>query len=324
MTHPYSLIGDADGKQLLTVLLPGEEPITVFDDHPHFQDILDGAREQSDPSDLRDLADLSEAVATKFDSLSERVAVAGGRVYFDGDEVEGSIVDQIVRFLDDEVEDWRPLVAFLEKVQQNPNEHSREQLYDWLKAHDFTITQEGDIVGYKGVQGGTEDGFEYASCSSGTAIVDGEVQDGQINQNLGSTVQMPRSQVQHDPRNSCSTGLHVGTFSYARSWARKARIAVLVNPRDVVSVPTDGGGEKVRVSRYTVLREVTEPITDPVLAEVTNTERDRCPVCREAGLAAADDDGDRWCDYCDSYTASVPGTEDTSLGRAEALPPARA
>jgi hypothetical protein len=63
---------------------------------------------------------------------------------------------------------------------------------------------------------------------------------------------MPRSDVQHDPARSCHTGLHVGTYEYAHSYADAALLTVLVNPRDVVSVPTACGATKMRVCRYVV------------------------------------------------------------------------
>jgi hypothetical protein len=37
-------------------------------------------------------------------------------------------------------------------------------------------------------------------------------------------------------------------------------VEIHTNPRDVVSVPTDGGGEKVRVCRYRVAAVVRTPL----------------------------------------------------------------
>jgi hypothetical protein len=192
--------------------------------------------------------------------LSERVSVVGGTVLFDGNPQDGTIVDQIVRFLDDDREDWKPLVAFMENVAANPNDHSREQLYDWLRVNDLSITDDGLIVGYKG----TGPGPEYLSGHSGYGVViDGYGEAttydyAKIPNRIGTTVEMPRDRVQHDPANACSTGLHVGTKEYANGFNAGGLLEVHVNPRDVVSVPTDAGGEKVRVSRYKVVDAVTD------------------------------------------------------------------
>lgn len=285
MPYPYNITGDAEGNETLYVFTgDGGEPVIVKDDHPKFhliRDVAENGDAGVDDSYLRDLADQSGPVARVFEPITERLTVAGGRLYFDGDEVHGSIASHILRAIEfDSAEPW-PFaeVRFLEKVQQNPEQHSRDQLYDWLQAHEFTITDEGDIVGYKGV---VKDGDDLRSGSSGRAIVDGVEHTGQIPNPVGATVTMPRGSVQHNPGSSCSTGLHVGTFDYAQGFARGALLKVYVNPRDVVSVPTDAGGEKVRVCRYVVAEVIEAPETVPVLASIADeygSEEDECPYC---------------------------------------------
>jgi hypothetical protein len=258
----YSLVSNGDTSNI-TVFVPGDQnsPYVAQDDHPCFQEIVSGAIDGDEA--VVDLFDASIAAASRFEKLSERVAVANGRVYFDGDEVDNSLATQIVRFLSEGVEDFGPLVSFMENIAANPNDHSREQLFDWLNSRDFTITEDGLIVGYKGVHKNGDGSL--VSGWAGTAIVDGEKVTGKIPNAIGSTIEMPRSSVTHDPSTACSYGLHVGTFSYARGYARGAMLEVHVNPRDVVSVPTDGGGEKVRVCRYTVVNVIDAPHTGALL-----------------------------------------------------------
>jgi hypothetical protein len=55
--------------------------------------------------------------------------------------------------------------------------------------------------------------------------------------------------------NGCSVGLHVGTYDYASNFTLNV-LEVHVNPRDVVSVPTDSNWAKVRCCRYVVIKEV--------------------------------------------------------------------
>jgi hypothetical protein len=259
--HPYTHVRTEDGRESLTVFTPSGAPIVATGDHPQFAEILEGAQSDAPIDDLRNLADLSNAVAQRFEALSERVAVAHGRVFFDGDEVDSTITQQIVRCLDDpSVGDWKPLVLFMENVAANPNEHSREQLFDWLRDREFTITSNGCFIAYKGVYNRDEDdGYPYQSSSRGEAIVNGERYTGQIPNGVGVTVEMPRGEVQHNPAAGCSTGLHVGTYKYAQVYALGALLTVLVNPRDVVSVPTDCNAEKMRVCRYVVSDDEPTP-----------------------------------------------------------------
>ena len=285
MTIPYTLVAQEEGgSETLTIFHP-DGPITVADDHPQFEEILAAAR-QGDAEEARRLADLSVTVAERFLPLTERVAVANGRVYFDGDEVHNALSKHIVRCLDEDSDDWIPLVRFMENLAANPESHSREQLYEWLDRRDFTITEDGCFIGYKGVK--LIDGVP-CSIRSGPAVVDGEPVNGNVPNAVGSIVTMPRSNVQHDPSIGCHSGLHVGSWEYAKSFALGAILRVKVNPRDVVSVPTDSNWAKVRTCRY----EVQEIIDRPVPTAIAYSS--------VSGDVDPDDEGYSYDYYSDDY-----------------------
>lgn len=250
-------IGDL---KVVTVVVDGI-PYAAADSHPNFREILRLATE-GDRS-VVDLFDLSVAVAKKFEYLSERVSVRDGRVYFDGEPIHSVLNTQIMDFYT-AGEDFMPLVNFYDKLMQNPNKDSREQLYAWLDAHKFTITPEGDLLGYKGVRK-TDEG-KYVSVNHGRAIVNGEEVNGAIPNNIGDVVTMPRSEVEFNPSVGCSTGLHVGTWNYARDWAKGEVLEVVVNPRDVVSVPHDCSAQKLRTCRYVVTGVATGDYNTPLKA----------------------------------------------------------
>lgn len=264
----YSLVSNDDSR-VITVFTPAGAPLIAGSDHPNFDAIVSklvcqeldlGAPVAID--EVVELFDIPTAISQRFEELSERVEVKDGRVYFDGDEVHSSLTNAILRFLDEGVDDWQPLVEFFENVMLNPCEHSREQLYDWLSVREgITLTFDGFIVGYKGVHVRREDGA-LVSGYMGKAKVNGEEVVGNIPNEVGSVITMPRSEVQHDPSAACSSGLYVGTFSYAQRFARGAILRVHVNPRDVVSVPNDAGGEKIRVCRYSVVEVIQQPLQD--------------------------------------------------------------
>lgn len=230
-----------------------DPPIFEADsNHPHWQTILVGL-EHNDPS-IFELFDVQGGMVKRLKALSDRVEYDGTNILFDGDVINSALSDQILRFIKQGVGDYAPLVRFWEKLASNPNEHSREQLYRWLKTHNFTITNDGDIVGYKGVKIVDED--SYVSVNAGKATVNGKAVSGQIPNNPGSIITMPRSEVQHDPAVGCHTGLHVGTWDYANSFTRGAVLEVHVNPRDVVSVPTDCSDAKMRCCKYKIVQRL--------------------------------------------------------------------
>lgn len=258
----HKIVSDGDQSNL-DVFIPGVGLLSADSNHPNFKLIAEKVL-NDDEDGLVDLFDPTNRVSDEFKALSERVSVSGGRVFFDGDEVDNTLTEQILEFVKQDVADWKPLVKFYENVASNPDEHSKENLYRWLAAtKGFTIDADGLIVGYKGVRSNGNGG--YHSCNqSGSAIVDGKSVSGAIPNNPGSVVEMPRSKVNHDPAQGCSTGLHIGTWEYAQKFASVV-LEVRVNPRDVVSVPVDCDGQKMRACRYTVVGKVTEPYRQAVL-----------------------------------------------------------
>lgn len=240
------------GDISVVTVVVNDVPYTAASTHPNYKEIINRAAD-SDES-VVELFDVSEVVAKKFEQVSERVSIKGGHVYFDGMKISSDLNDQIIEF-HKAGENFMPLVNFYEKIEQNPNPDSRNQLYAWLKAHKFTITPEGDLLGYKGVA--LDSDGNYVSVKHGRAIVNGEEVNGAIPNAIGSVVTMPRDQVEFNPGVGCSYGLHVGTWEYARNWANGAVLEVVVNPRDVVSVPHDCGAQKLRTCRY-VVTGVTE------------------------------------------------------------------
>lgn len=287
----HNIVTDGNGGSV-TVFVNGQ--LLVADsNHPNYRAIVEAVLD-GDESVVA-LFDPSRTVAERFERLSERVAVSGGHVFFDGDEVNDALTEQILRFMEQGVEDWQPLVNFYEKVAQNPSEHSRENLYRWLNATGgFTITPDGDIVGYKGLRA------DRTSVHAGPAVVNGEAVNGHVPNEEGSVVEMARSKVNHDPSVGCSTGLHVGTWDYASRFGYGVTVKVHVNPRDVVSVPTDCSDAKMRVSRY-VVAEPAQGVDNRALAMAEDFDDDDydeglCPDCDDV----LNDEG--WCSTCREYT----------------------
>lgn len=282
----YNLVQNDDNANI-TVLLDGDL-YGADSTHANWQRILEKVI-NNDESGLADLFDASVAAAKRFDRLSERVAVKDGAIFFDNEPVNNALTQQVVRFLNEGVDDFKPLVNFFEKVEQNPQNHSREQLYAWLAKHNFTITDDGDFIAYKSVYRDQNDDYEFRSTMSGHAIVDGVEQNGYTRYNLGSVLEMPRGSVQWNPSVGCSVGLHAGTWSYAKGYSGNVILKVKINPRDVVSVPTDSNEQKLRVCRLVVLEIAEEEIQSAFwtqnVGQPVEDETEYCVDC-----------GQEWCD----------------------------
>lgn len=265
MTEARYTVAESDGNFTVTAYVNGEMLITDKASNPNYDKILERLFED-DTDGIATLFTAEREVERRFKKVSERVSVSGGKVFFDGDPIEDTLSDHLLRLIH-QGDDVLYLVNFWEKVAANPNEHSREHLMRWLEAEDFSITRDGDILGYKGLDP------EYRSIHSGPAIVDGEQMNGKIPNREGSVIEMPRSKVNHDPHQGCSTGLHVGTDAYARSFGATT-VEVYVNPRDVVSVPTDCNDQKMRVCRYRVGKVSEFKRSEPIVEIADNDWED--------------------------------------------------
>ena len=175
-----------------------------------------------------------------------------GRLFFDGEEMNGALADAIIAYHRQGNKDFTPLVRFMAKLQENPNPHSREHLYQWMAHLSFAIHEDGDLIAYKGVR---KNGDSFVSDHSwGTATVNGVKHERKpIPNPIGGVVSMPREEVTFDPKVGCSTGLHVGTVGFAANYGN-AMIEVKIHPADVVSTPTENTWQKLRVCKYTVVR----------------------------------------------------------------------
>ena len=251
----FNLVG-MHGQANITVVVDGE--MYVADEtHPNFEAIKAGAL--AGDESVVDLFDTGRTIVKRFEKLSRSVSIKGDKVFFDGVEQDNALTEHLVQVVNQGVEDFTPLVNFYEKIQANPNPHSREHLYRWLN-HRFTITPEGNIIGYRGLR------EDFTSVHAGPAVVNGEEVNGHVDNAVGNVVELPRDQVTFDPAQGCAFGLHVGTFDYAAGWGHGVVVEVEVDPRDVVSVPTDSGDAKMRVCRYTVTAVAQEQRREAVAA----------------------------------------------------------
>jgi hypothetical protein len=272
-------IHTTDDSVFAIITVDGEIKVAT-DDNPQIDEIVELLRaaeaakaRKKNSSELYAKAfalfDVRSAVVSAYETLSDRIKVGNDdHVYFDGDRLPEVIENIIIRSLHEKNGGHVSVVNFIEKVYSNVSEHVREHLFSWLMQEDFSITTNGDIVAYKGL---TRD---LGSISRGPAVVDGKPVNGSVPNLPGSVVEIKRSDVVADPRRGCAFGLHAGTYGYASGFAQGALVEVHINPRDVVSVPTDCSSQKMRVSRYRVIQEVTGKYSQSIVPSYAEEDDD--------------------------------------------------
>lgn len=144
------------------------------------------------------------------------------------------------------VKAWPKLI---ENILANPDEHCRNAVYEFLENRELPLVlEDGTFIAYKGVR----NDFWSEHGNSSTRVISGQVDsEGRILNSIGSVIEVVREDVDTNCNNHCSCGLHVGAKAYATSFA-PLTLLVKVNPKDVVTVPTDTA-EKCRVSKYEVI-----------------------------------------------------------------------
>lgn len=169
------------------------------------------------------------------------LTVCGDSVMFNGFVLDKRINDRIVKACRESRGDLQNIVEMFSKLIQHNDTRIIEELYDFIAHNDIEIDKDGDLIAWKVI---SED---WKDCRTNT-----------IDNSIGAEPEMPRSMVNNDKNQTCSTGLHVcakSYISYYKSLGDRV-VKVKLNPVDVVSVPVDYSGAKLRCCKYKVLEEV--------------------------------------------------------------------
>jgi len=207
--------------------------------------------------------------------------VRHGLVYLDDEALPDSLSKRVLDFYDNNLP-FQPLLKFWRKLRTNPSFNSRQMLFKFLEHNGHPITTEGNFIAYRAVRS------DFKDKHTGT-----------MDNSIGSVVTIARSQVDDNPNNTCSHGLHVATLSYAQGNFAGAGDVVLdveVDPTDVVAVPTDYNGTKMRVCRFKVVAQtqglIEKPLVKSSWEEVISSEE-----CLNCGTEL-DRDNQNFCPNC--------------------------
>jgi len=205
-------------------------------------DVIAAIKNEASEDEIRRLADKAKAVV---DYMNGTVVVQNGKILYKGEPINNVLVNKILDFLNKGYP-YKPLLAFLAKIMDNPSRRAVNELYKFLSNESLGITDSGTFLAYKAIQNNWTDKYS-----------------GKYDNHVGNVLEMPRNSVDDDCNVGCSYGFHVGSLRYVSGFKSgdDRVIIVEVNPRDVVSVPTEDCG-KVRVCKYKVVGEYTGPLPE--------------------------------------------------------------
>jgi len=279
-----------------TVVLGGQ-PLQFDSTHPQYMGLVECVHS----GDADEFVELFNS-GTKIEDWSEgSFEFRDGFLYFEGEQVATDPTNRIVEMITQGFP-HEPMLNYLSNLYDNVSERAVQESYKWSSHKGLPITEDGMLVGYKGV---VVYNGEDTTDKMGNPLKRGDYVDkytgNSFRNNVGDKCVMKRRQVCDDHTQGCSSGLHVGTYEYACDWAGSGGVVLLVkfNPKDIVSVPSDCNCQKMRVSEYQVIAVAREQLEEAVYNYDFDGYDD-----------ADDDDDDSYHDEVDSMLRGLDEYED--------------
>lgn len=275
-------VGYIISEQNITVNYNGETHIISRDNKvaPKIIECL----KSKDYSNLEALVDASKQIS-KYSN--ERFRVVNGEIWFDDWKAPEALSEKILNFMTEDLP-YEPLVRFAEKVRSNPSYRVVNSLYAFLSHNGMPLTEDGNIIAYKRIRSDFKD-----------------IYSGNFDNSVGSTVSVVRNQVDEDPDKTCSYGLHVAAWDYAKNHYGNSSadvfVEVEVDPSDIVAIPRDYNEQKCRCCKYVVRSVVNNPLEENLLVRNERlASEDDCECC---------DDCEN-CDDCEDYSDEAEGCDE--------------
>lgn len=241
----------------------GKTTIVARDDK-RYEGVLQCIRE-------RRLGDIPALVEIERQFADSGLVLQDGILYENDGPIPAELNSRIILYKEQGIP-YDSLLKFWNNLKQNPSFNARQMLFAFLTHNGHPFTEDGCFIAYRGVTAEFKD-----------------VHTGKFNNSVGSVCEMDRSKVDDNPNNTCSSGLHVACFDYAKGFGTQL-IEVKVNPKDVVAVPVDYNGTKMRTCRFEVVA-VGEKLREEVLYghaqshqvedEEEYEDTNSCPHCEE-------------------------------------------
>jgi hypothetical protein len=303
MLTPYQI-----NEQSVTVHTKEDGLQTFAKDSEKGKQLLEFIKADDDDGLLNYLNSFKATVEKAY-GQSAGFVVKNGVVFVGDDALPHALSQRILNFAKEGLP-FQPLLKFWERLNNNPSNRAVERLFEHLNVHHHPLMPDGRFVAYKRVSHDFKD-----------------IYSGKFDNSIGAKPSVPRNKVDEDITHECSHGLHVASWDYAKNrYSRSPNdhmVSTAVDPADVVMIPRDENGEKMRVCTYEVLEEVNAEkkveldqypnriktcpdcgcpnencecdeadICEDCGQELSNCDCYECPDCRDDPCSCLDDDYD--------------------------------
>jgi hypothetical protein len=257
-----------DGKNLF--VNPNGNPYTVTSDNPLYPSLLEAVLNDAGDDAIEEICNKALGLARYTDG---EITAEGGNLMYEGQVLHGVVINRIAQFKKMGLP-YEPLIAFVKRLMKNPSARAVRELFGFLEKNQLPITEDGFILGYKGVTS------EYK-----------DVHTQRVDNRVGAVIpRMNRFDVDDDHTVECSNGYHIGSREYATGFGART-IIVKFDPADVISVPSGESSWKVRVCFYQVISDYDGPMNEVVVSSKKPYQKGirnflRCLFRRTPGVAA--------------------------------------
>jgi ribosomal protein S17E len=274
MSYPYII----QGNNIVVVI--GANSHTINKGHIAYQKVLDAIK----ASDWETVKNTVEPKKVIISYGAGNISIKGETLYWKGQEFHNSLSRRMIQMFQDGFS-IEPMVLFMENLMENSSYRAVNELYEFLEKNTLPITPDGHFLAYKKVCSDYMDVHSKTVPNKVAAtftdeekanmpIIGGRKKEVTISiENDVTVVSMPRNQVNDDKNQTCSEGLHFCSKEYLSNFGGEKTMILKINPRDVVSIPTDYNRSKGRACRYEIIAELgvnPEEAFDEVVMTTSN------------------------------------------------------
>lgn len=236
---------------------------TFSKSHPHYSRLIHCLK-HNNVEHFEVLYDIGSAIESYTQGA---VQIKNGSIYWDEHPMPEMFTDRVFEMKKSGV-DFQPMLNFLDNLSDNPSDKSIVELFDFMQHKDLPITPDGCFLAYKAVTNNFKDKYS-----------------GNFDNGVGNIVEVSRQSVDGNRDTHCGSGLHVGSIDYVLGYGAGTSkdddgniscsdggdqiVVCKVNPKDVVSVPTDCKFQKLRTCRYEVVSILKSVYSQPVVGLVS-------------------------------------------------------
>lgn len=235
MQEPIPYLKQGDN---IVMVVDGTQYTLNSETHMNYAKIVESLKAE-DWDEVVKLIDIKKSLEDYSRGL---ISIVNGEVKYDNETFHNALADRLVDMYSEGFP-IDPMIMLIENLMENPSKTSVDEFYLFMENNSLPITPDGYFLAYKKVR------EDYTDIHTAT-----------ISNKVGEKPSMRRNQVDDQRHNTCSEGYHFCSLSYLPKFGSHSsdndRVMILkINPRDVVSIPSDYNNAKGRCCVYEVVSE---------------------------------------------------------------------